>query len=505
MEQTLTAAVPPATDTRFFGHPRGLATLFFTEMWERYSYYGTRALLILYMTAATVHGGLGFSVVKAGSIYGFYTAMVYLLGMPGGWIADRIIGQRRAVLYGGILISVGNLCLASPSITAFYAGLALLMLGTGLLKPNVSTIVGQLYAPEDRRRDAAFSIFYMGINVGALVSPLICGWVGEKINWRLGFAVSALGMVAGLAQYLLSGSKLLGQAGLHPSSTGDPERDRRQKRTGSLVVAAFLLVIVVLAVLASRGVISITAETISNALGWVLITLAAAVFSWMILGKGWSLEERKRAGAIAVLFIASAIFWAVYEQAGSSLNLFAERNTNRHLFALLGLHHGEDFLYPASWFQFVQPAFVLLLAPIFAWLWIRLGSREPSYPSKFTLGLLFVGFSFLVMVPAARGSNVSPHWLNVSYFLSVVGEMCLSPVGLSAMTKLAPSRAQGFVMGVWFLSVGTGNWMAGKAGSLYETVPLPQLFGLGAVVAIAAAVLLGILVRPTKRLMSGVS
>ena len=491
-------------DTRFFGHPRGLATCFFTEMWERYSYYGTRALLILYMTADVAHGGLGFSVVKAGSLYGFYTAMVYLLGMPGGWIADRIIGQRRAVLYGGILTSGGNLCLASPSTTAFYAGLALLMLGTGMLKPNVSTIVGQLYAPEDKRRDAAFSIFYMGINVGALVSPLICGWVGEKINWRWGFAVSAFGMIVGLIQYMLSGG-LLGEAGLHPSSTGDPERDRNQKRYGSLAVAGFLSVIVVLAVLASRGVFTLTAETISNTLGWVLIALASAVFSWMILGKGWSAVERKRAAAIAVLFVASAIFWAVYEQAGSSLTLFAERNTNRHLFALLGLHHGEDFLYPASWFQFVQPAFVLILAPIFAWLWIRLGSREPSYPSKFSWALLFVGLSFLVMVSPASHLNVSPYWLNVSYFFSVVGEMCLSPVGLSAMTKLAPSRAQGFVMGVWFLSLGTGNWMAGKAGSLYETVPLPKLFGLGAVAAIAAAVALAILVKPTKRLMGGVS
>jgi POT family proton-dependent oligopeptide transporter len=491
-------------DTRFFGHPRGLATLFFTEMWERYSYYGTRALLILYMTAGLEHGGLGFSVVKAGSLYGFYTAMVYLLGMPGGWIADRILGQRGAVLYGGILISAGNFCLASPSITAFYAGLVLLMMGTGMLKPNVSTIVGQLYAPEDRRRDAAFSIFYMGINVGALVSPLICGWVGERINWRWGFAVSGFGMIIGLIQYMLS-QRLLGQAGLHPSSTGDAEQDRKQKRYGSLAVAAFLLIIVVFAVLASTGMIAVTAEAISNALGWVLILLAAAVFSWMILGKGWSAVERKRAGAILVLFIASAIFWAVYEQAGSSLNLFAERNTNRHLFALLGLHHGEDFLYPASWFQFVQPAFVLILAPIFAWLWVRLGTREPSYPSKFSLALLFVGFSFLIMVPAAHGMNVSPHWLNVSYFLSVVGEMCLSPVGLSAMTKLAPSRAQGFVMGVWFLSVGTGNWMAGKAGSLYEIVSLPTLFGIGAAAAIAAAIVLAMLVRPTKRLMSGVS
>src|SRR6266536_6118573 len=256
MAQTLASAASLHEDTRFFGHPRGLATLFFTEMWERYSYYGTRALLILYMTAGTQHGGLGFSVVKAGSIYGFYTAMVYLLGMPGGWIADRIIGHRRAVLYGGILISVGNLFLASPSITAFYSGLALLMLGTGLLKPNVSTIVGQLYTPEDKRRDAAFSIFYMGINVGALLSPLICGWVGEKINWRWGFAVSAFGMIVGLIQYLLSG-KLLGEAGLHPASSGDPEQDRRQKRSGSLAIAVFLLVIVVLGVLASRGVINV--------------------------------------------------------------------------------------------------------------------------------------------------------------------------------------------------------------------------------------------------------
>jgi len=428
--------------------------------------------------------------------------MVYLLGMPGGWVADRIIGQRRAVLYGGILITAGNLCLASPSIAAFYSGLALLMLGTGMLKPNVSTIVGQLYSQDDKRRDAAFSIFYMGINVGALVSPLICGWVGEKVNWRLGFAVSALGMIAGLIQYMLSG-KYLGEAGLHPSSSGDIERDKKQKRLGSIAVAAFLGAIVVLAVLASQGVITVTAEAISDALGWVLIALSAAVFVWMIFGKGWSLQERKRAGSILVLFIASAIFWAVYEQAGSSLNLFAERNTNRHLFALLGLHHGEDFLYPASWFQFVQPAFVLILAPIFAWLWIRLGRHEPSYPAKFSAGLLFVGLSFFIMVPAARAMNVSPHWLNVSYFLSVVGEMCLSPVGLSAMTKLAPSRAVGFVMGVWFLSVGMGNWMAGKAGSLYELVPLPKLFGICGGVAIAAAIVLALLVKPTKRLMAG--
>jgi proton-dependent oligopeptide transporter, POT family len=492
MEETL--AAPVQTDTSFFGHPRGLATLFFTEMWERYSYYGTRALLILYMTAGLQTGGLGFSVMKAGSIYGFYTAMVYLLGLPGGWVADRIIGQRRAVLYGGVLIAAGNLCLAAPKLTTFYAGLGLLMLGTGLLKPNVSTMVGQLYSASDKRRDSGFSIFYMGINLGAF-SPLIVGWVGEKVNWRLGFATSAIGMLAGLVQYLWTG-KHLGIAGLHPSSSGDPVRDRAQKRNGSIVVTACLLVLIVLAALASTGVIRITAEAISSGLGWVLLAISIAVFSWMIFGKGWSPEERKRAVAILVLFAASAIFWGAYEQAGSSLNLFGERNTNR---VILG------YEFPASWFQWLEPLFVLILAPLFAWLWIRLGSREPSTPSKFSVGVLFVGLGFLILVPAASGTLVSPLWLFVCYLLHTIGEMFLSPVGLSGMTKLAPTRAVGFIMGVWFLSVGIGNWLAGKAGSLYDSVPLAKLFGAVAAVAFAGAFILVLLIRPTKRLMSGVS
>src|SRR4029077_4523603 len=223
----------PSEDTSFFGHPRGLATLFFTELWERFSYYGMRALLILFMTARVDKGGLGFDVVKAGAIYGFYTAMVYLLSLPGGWVADRIIGQQRAVLFGGILIAAGNFCLASPSLAAFYSGLALLMFGTGLLKPNVSTIVGQLYGPDDKRRDAGFSIFYMGINLGAF-SPLIVGWVGEKVNWRLGFATSAIGMLMGVVQYLIT-RKYLGEAGRHPTRSGNPERANAQKRNAGFL------------------------------------------------------------------------------------------------------------------------------------------------------------------------------------------------------------------------------------------------------------------------------
>jgi POT family proton-dependent oligopeptide transporter len=255
-------------------------------------------------------------------------------------------------------------------------------------------------------------------------------------------------------------------------------------------------VFVVAGALNSRGVIKITAESLSDALGWFLLAVSIGVFAWMIFGKGWSTEERKRAAAIFVLFIASCVFWGAYEQAGSSLNLFAERNTNRHVL-------GYEF--PASWFQWVQPLFVLILAPLFAWLWLRLGKREPSSPAKFSVGLLFVGLSFLVLVPAAGRMGVSPNWLNFCYFLSVVGEMCLSPVGLSAMTKLAPVRAAGFVMGVWFLSLSIGDWMAGRAGSLFESMPLPKLFSISGIVPIVAAVILALLVKPTKRLMSGIS
>jgi proton-dependent oligopeptide transporter, POT family len=505
MEETFAPSVVKPTDATFFGHPRGLATLFFTEMWERYSYYGTRALLILYMTAATTTGGLGFSVMKSGAIYGFYTAMVYLLGLPGGWVADHVIGQRKAVLFGGVFIAAGNFCLAAPTLAAFYAGLGLLMIGTGLLKPNVSTIVGQLYSPGDNRRDSGFSIFYMGINVGALISPVICGWVGEKINWRWGFGISALGMLVGLFQYVLSG-KYLGEAGLHPARSDDPVRDRAQKRRAGWVGAALLAALFLLVFLTSNGVIQLTAESISDGLGWVLLAISTAVFAWMILGKGWSLQERKRAGAILVLFIASAIFWAAYEQAGSSLNLFAELNTNRRVSDLIpGLFSHISYVYPASWFQTVQPIFVILLAPVFAWLWIRLGRREPSSPAKFSVGLLFVGLSFLVLVPAASHTQVSPNWLNVCYLLSVIGELCLSPIGLSAMTKLAPARAAGFVMGVWFLSISIGDWLAGRAGSLFASMPLPKLFGISGVVPVLAALVLALLIRPTKRLMSGVS
>jgi len=487
-------------DTRFFGHPRGLATLFFTEMWERFSYYGMRAILIYYMTDQIVKGGLGFNDDKAGAVYGLYTAMVYLLCLGGGWVADRIVGQRRAVLVGGIFIAVGEFCLMGPGQVAFYLALVLLMVGTGLLKGNVSTIVGQLYRQGDPRRDSGFSVFYMGINIGALISPIFCGWVGERVSWRLGFGLAGLGMLAGVIQYLL-GSKYLGDAGLYPASTGDAATDARERRNAIWAVGAGLAIVAALGIMGATGVIAFTATLISNSLGWVLLGISVIVFSWLIFSHSWTAEERKRSAAILVLFVSSAIFWASYEQAGSSLSLFAERSTNRHVF-------GYEF--PASWFQFLQPVFVVALAPVFAWLWLALNrrKREPSSPAKFSMGLLFGGLALAILVPAAimaqHGALVSSWWLTGTYMLQTLGELCLSPVGLSAMTKLAPPRAAGFMMGIWFLSTSIGNWMAGKAASLYSSIPLPSLFGIVAGCTIVSALVLVLMIRPTVRLMSGV-
>ena len=492
------AKTDPTADRSFFGHPRGLATLFMTEMFERFSYYGMRAILILYMVAKLDKGGLGFGDQKAGSVYGMYVAMVYLMCLGGGWIADRITGQRKAVLIGGILIAAGEFSLVVPGEPFFYLGLVLLMAGTGMLKGNVSTIVGQLYPQGDPRRDSGYSIFYMGINIGALISPLICGYIGERISWRLGFGAAGIGMLLGLIQYVITGH-YLGNAGMHPSSSGDAERDRRERAGAIRGLGIGIGVLVLLGVLAAMGTISLSPTAISDGIGWFLLAISAAVFAWLIFFGNWSPVERKRSAAVLVLFIASALFWAAFEQAGSSLNLFAERFTNCNIF-------GFDF--PASWYQTVQPVFVIALAPVFAWLWLRLGSKEPPAPGKFLFGLLFGGLAFLILVPAANmtlgGGKAGPWWLIGTYFLQTLGELCLSPVGLSAMSKLAPARAAGFMMGIWFLSTSIGNWLAGRAVTVSASMSLPTMFGSVGWFSIGAAVVLGLLIKPTVRLMQGV-
>jgi POT family proton-dependent oligopeptide transporter len=478
----------PASDSSFFGHPRGLSTLFFTEMWERFGFYGVRAILVYFMTAALTQGGLGFSTSKAGIIYGIFLAMVYLLSLPGGWVADNILGQQRAVLYGGIVIAIGWFIMALPGEPAFYTALTFVVFGTGLLKPNVSTIVGGLYGPNDKRRDSGFSIFYMGINVGALIAPLICGYVGERINYRWGLAIAGIGMTAGLIQYTL-GAKYLGDAGLPPPPNATA---RNQLMLGGL---ALLAIAGLVGGLAAAGAIHLTVDNLSSAVGAFLTVITILVFVWLLKGD-WSAQERKKLAAIIVFFIASALFWSAFEQAGSTLSLFAQRNTHNSIF-------GWDF--PASWFQILNSVFIILLAPVFAAMWPRMGSSEPSTTAKFAWGLIFVGLGFAVLIPVGNHTNVSPMWLTLTYFLHTIGELSLSPVGLSAMTKLAPQRVGGLIMGVWFLSIADGEFIGGRVAAVYEQFPLPLIFGAVAGFSIVVGLLLFTLARPVSRMTGDVN
>jgi POT family proton-dependent oligopeptide transporter len=482
-----------AVDRAFFGHPRGLSTLFFTEMWERFSYYGMRALLILFMTAAPATGGLGFDVVTAGAIYGLYTSMVYMFTLPGGWIADRLIGAQRAVLIGGALIASGHFSMAIPTVTTFYLGLVLIVIGTGLLKGNVSVIVGRLYRHDDARRDAGFSIFYMGINTGAFVAPLVCGYLGQRVNWHVGFAAAGVGMALGLVQYSF-GRKYLGEAGLHPADPGSPAAFARQKSQATLWIGAGAAVLILFGFGVYTGVIPVTARQIADAAGYVLLFLSVGFFAWVFLSGGWTRVERNHLIVIGVLFLGYALFSSVFEQAGSTLNLFADRNTNNSVFG---------WSFPSSWFQSANPLFVISFAPMFAWLWLRLASRgqEPGAPAKFAVGLLLVGLGFAVLIPpASQGTLVSPGWLTLTYLLHTWGELSLSPVGLSAMTRLAPVRIGGLVMGVWFLGTSVGNYIGGRVAGFYESMSLPSLFGAVAAFAVVAGLLMLAFARPLNRL-----
>ena len=501
-----------AQDTRFFGHPRGLSTLFFTEMWERFSYYGMRALLILFMTAPVAAGGLGFDTAKAGPIYALYVSSVYLLSLPGGWVADRVLGLRRAVFLGGVVIMSGHICLAVPSLTTFYLGLVLIAVGTGLLKGNVSALVGTLYTRDDLRRDAGYSIYYMGINTGAFVAPLIAGWLAQgdafkgilsslgidpHASWHWGFGAAAVGMFLGLVQYTLGG-KYLPEAGLHPVRPADPaaaaKLDRQLRITGLAVGAALVLLVALVA----SGTLVLNPEAISRNFKWVLIIITIAFFAWLLMSPAWTREERKRLVVITVLFVAATVFWMAYEQAGSTLNLFAERSTNNVIF-------GQRF--PASWYQSLPPLFVITFSAVFAVIWGKLGRRNPSSTAKFAIALFLLGLAFAIMIGAASlaatGVRVSPMWLVVSYFLQVLGELCLSPVGLSAMSTLAPARVAGMVMGVWFLALSLGSYLAGMAASVYETMPLPKLFTMVTATALVTAVVLALLVKPIGRMLRG--
>lgn len=451
------------------GHPRGLTTLFFTEMWERFSYYGMRALLTLYLTKA-----MGYDEKVAATIYGAYTGSVYLMSVPGGWIADNVLGTRNAVFYGGILIALGHFSMALPTTISFFLGLILIVLGTGLLKPNVSAVVGELYSQEDQRRDAGFSIFYMGINLGAFIAPIICGYLGEKINWHLGFGLAGIGMTLGLVQYYLGRDRL--------AHVGHPPKQTSEETKRKAVIGAILMVVIGAAV----GVLFFGPSWITENKFWIMVGSLVLFMVWLFASY-LKPEEKKPVAVIVVLFVFSIIFWATFEQAGSSFTLFADRFTNRSVF-------GYEF--PTSWYQSVNSIFLILLAPVFSWLWLKMADRQPSSPVKFSLGLLFVGFGAVLLVLASlllvNGSKVGPWWLVGVYLSQTIGELCLSPVGLSTTTKLAPARLTGLMMGVWFLSISFGNFFASFFASEFknEQSALVGLFTKAGAWPIAAAVLL---------------
>ena len=480
------------TGDQWFGHPRALSTLFFTEMWERFSYYGMRALLVLFMTNAVTTGGMGLDDVTATAIYGLYTASVYVVTLPGGWVADRLLGLRRSVLWGGVVIAAGHFTLAIPSLPTFYLGLALIVVGTGLLKPNVSAMVGDLYPEGGSRRDAGFSIYYMGINVGGFFGPLICGYLGESINWHLGFAAAGIGMVCGLIQYVLGG-KHLGEAGELRSEARSPEARSKALRSLMVGVEALIGAALIVGALGAMGAINISLVGFVDSTGLLIVALATAFLVYVAFFGGLSLVERKRIGVIAVLFLAAACFWSGFEQAGSSMNLFADRLTDR-------VFGGWEM--PASWLQSVNPTFIILLAPVFSAIWLWLGARNPSMPAKMAFGLICLGVGFFVLAWASASASiespVSPAWLVATYFFHSVGELCLSPIGLSSITKLSPQRYVGQMMGIWFMGAALGNLLAGRVGGLIASLPMPQLFGAVTLFSIGSGVLLLLFTKPLK-------
>jgi len=503
------------TQKQFFGHPRGLSTLFFTELWERFSYYGMKAMLFLFITAAVIEGpqsGLGIGESDGGAISGLYNSLVYLLALPGGWLADRLIGQRRAVLIGGIVIACGHFSMAFTTmwVGCFYGGLVLIIIGTGLLKPNISAMVGELYVgDEGARRDAGFSIFYTGINLGAFLAPLACGAVRQSVGWHWAFGLAGVGMTFGVIWYVMDG-KALGTAGLEPKS--DPAEREQAKRLAMRGGVGTLALFGLLWGLHSSGIYKLTWTGVADFMGVFILVIVAIFLIYVAHFTGLEWEATKKVMVIGILFLFTSIFWSGFEQASTSLNAFAQDFTDRAMF-------GREI--PTEWLQSVNPIFIILLAPVFAWVWIRLASKNlnPSIPLKFALGMLQLAAGFAVIMIAAKVAGggavdtsyvgeqqlVMPGWLCMMYLLFTTGELCLSPVGLSSITKLSPPKFVSQMMGVWFIAAALGNLIAGRVGGSIEHMPHATVFQFVAVFVGAAGIVL-LLFTPLiqKRMMSNV-
>lgn len=477
----------------FLGQPGGLSTLFFTEMWERMSYYGMRALLVLFMTASIQEGGLVITVASATAIYGLYTGAVYFMGLPGGWIADRLIGGQRAVWYGGVIIMCGHIVLAIPNNSTFFVGLVLVVLGTGLLKPNIGAMVGQLYADDDDRRDSGYTLYYLGINLGSIIGYIVCGYLQVEMGWHWAFGAAAIGMGIGLIQYRMTIYKLDG-AGAQPMVAMSAKATKRSWQ----IIAAAMIGLAVLTFLMISGQLSFDPVTMAQYVAIAITVVFLVYYAGVFFFGNLDGNEKRSLGALFLVCLASIFFWTGFEQAGSSLNLFGRDYTER----MLG-----DFEIPTAWFQSANSFFIIILSPFFAALWINLAKRmlTPSYGLKCAVGLIIMATGFLVMFfaaqAAATGLRVAPYWLVATYFLHTVGELCLSPVALAAVSKLSPKRFAGQMMGVFVLTYSIGNVIAGLLAGNFDpnkVEDMPNLYLQISLFTIAIGIVIFLLSFKTK-------
>ena len=472
-------------------HPKGLFTLFFTEMWERMSYYGMRGILVLFMTAAIAEGGLEIDSVSASAIYGIYSACVYLVALIGGWLADRHIGQQNAILYGGFIIMLGHFLLAFTNLQTFYLGLIFVVLGTGLLKPNISAIVGGLYENNPQKKESGFTIFYMAINIGSILGFFICGFLGENIGWHYGFGAAGIGMAFGLIQFILT-RKNLGEVGLKPSIELKIESKRKEIKIFNL----FLILFSVVVMLGITGHLRFDPIPVANYLTVGILLISIIYFLYIFYFGKLNNDETKKLTLIVVLFFGAAFFWSGFDQAGSSFNIFAKEYTSRFIYG---------WEYPASWLQVLNPILVVILSPFMAYLWFFLGKKmlDPSLPFKFGLGLIFMAVGFLFI---ANGANIAlqegvagAKWLLLTYLFHTIGELTLSPIGLAAISNLSPKRFVGQMMGVWFLASSLGAIIAGilSGQATYEGInSMPELFNKIAIISSIVGLILILISKP---------
>jgi proton-dependent oligopeptide transporter, POT family len=494
------------SDKEFFGHPKPLKGLFYVELWERFSYYGILPLLILYMAAITTSGGMGLDRPTSSAILGIFSGSLYLITIFGGWIADRCLGQARSIWYGSVIIALGHLSIALDAILGhffFYIGLVFIVLGSGLFKTCISTIVGTLYSQKDSRRDAGFSIFYMGINIGGLISPLVTGLLAENYGWHIGFGAGGIGMLFALLIFRFVSIPQLKYFNALRESENNWNRAVNYNPNASKYIYIFLICLTTIITLITFKIIPFNPVIVLSYLAIMTFSILILYFVYLIFIAKTTSQEKKQLVVCFILIVAAAIFWSASDQTYTSITLFTEDFTNR---SVLG------FMIPTAWFQAINPIFIIIFSPILAFIWVKLGrkNQDLSYISKFGLALFLGSISFIILYFAshqlvqANGMAISPLWIIAFYLFLTIGELCFSPIGLSCMTVLAPQKIQGQIMGLWFISSALGGMIAGLVGgevSAENINELPSMFKQCAVILIVSAAILFILNKPISKLI----